>query len=96
MWLRLSTALAVVGIGLNLEAVQIFPVSGHRSGKRTVWRLTCVGKLQIRHAGEYESCCRRGVGQLNPLVGEAYTQDMYLAKWMNYTKSQKDKIRQKR
>ena len=66
---------------LKLDAVEFFPVSGHRRGKRADWRCTSVSKQQIRYAGGDERCGRRKVGLLNPLGGETHKQGMYLNRW---------------
>ena len=67
---------------LNPDAVEFFPVSGHRRGKRADWRRTSVSKQQIRYAGGgNERCSRRRVGLLNPLGGETHKQGMYLDRW---------------
>ena len=75
---------------LNPDAVEVFPASGHRRGKRPDWRWTSVSKQQIRYAGDDERCGRRSVGLLNPLSGETHKQGMYLDRWT------KQKIRKKR
>ena len=66
---------------LNPDAVEFFVVSGHRRGKRTVWRWTSVSKQQIRYAGDDERCDRRRVELLNPLGGETHKQGIYLDRW---------------
>ena len=66
---------------LNPDAVEFFPASGHRRGKRADWRWTSVSKQQIRYAGSDERCGRRRVGLLNPLSGETHKQGMYLDRW---------------
>ena len=67
---------------LNPDAVELFPVSGHRRGKRADWRWTSVSKQQIRYAGGGNGRCgRRRVGLLNPLGGETHKQGMYLDRW---------------
>ena len=71
---------------LNPDAVEFFPVSGHRRGKRALSRWTSVIKQQIRYAGDDERCGRRRVGLPNPLGGETHKQSMYLDIWT------KDKI----
>ena len=58
-----------MGFKLNPDAVELFPASGHRRGKRADWRWTSVSKQQIRYAGGDERCGRRRVGLLNPLSG---------------------------
>ena len=70
-----------MGFKLNPDAVEFFPVSGHRHGKRADWRWTSVSKQQIRYAGGDERCGRRRVGLLNPLGGETHKQGMYLDRW---------------
>ena len=70
-----------MGFELNPNAVEFFPVSGHRRGKRVDWRWTGVSKQQIRYAGGDERCGRRRVGLLNPLGGETRMQGMYLDRW---------------
>ena len=70
-----------MGFKLNPDAVELFPVSGHRRGKRADWRWTSVRKQQVRYAGGDERCGRRRVGLLNPLGGETHKQDMYLDCW---------------
>ena len=71
-----------MGFKLNPDAVEFFPVSGHRRGKRADWRWTSVSKQQIRYAGGGdERCGRRRVGLLNPLGGETHKQGMYLDTW---------------
>ena len=65
----------------NTDAVEFFPASGHRHGKRADWRWTSVSKQQIRYAGGDERCGRRRVGLLNPLCGETHKQGMYLDRW---------------
>ena len=81
LWPRLQTALVVMGFKLNPGAVEFFPASGHRRGKRADWRWTSVSKQQIRYAGGDERCGRRRVGLLNPLSGETHKQGMYLDRW---------------
>ena len=66
---------------LNPDAVDFFPVSEHRRGKRADWRWTNVSKQHIRYAGGDERCGRRRVGLLNPLGGETHKQRMYLDRW---------------
>ena len=66
-----------MGFKVNPDDVEFFPVSGHRRGKRAVWRWTSVSKQQIRHAGDDENCSRCRVGLLNPLGGETRAQGMY-------------------
>ena len=68
----------MVGFKLNPEAVEFFPVSGHRHGKRAVLRWTSASEQQIRHAGSDERYSRRRVGQLNRLGGKTHKQVMYL------------------
>ena len=70
-----------MGFKLNADAVEFFPVSGHRRGKREDWRWTSVSKQQIRYAGGDERCGRRRVGLLNPLGGETHKQGMHLDRW---------------
>ena len=70
-----------MGFKLNPDAVEFFPASGHRHGKRADWRWTSVSKQQIRYAGGDERCGRRRVGLLNPLSGETHKQGMYLDRW---------------
>ena len=70
-----------MGFKLNPDAVEFFPASGHRRGKRADWRWTSVSKQQIRYAGGDERCGRRRVGLLNPLSGETHKQGMYLDRW---------------
>ena len=70
-----------MGFKLNPGAVEFFPASGHRRGKRADWRWTSVSKQQIRYAGGDERCDRRRVGPLNPLSGETHKQGMYLDRW---------------
>ena len=70
-----------MGFKLNPDAVEFFPVSGHRRGKRADWRWTSVSKQQIRHAGGDKRCGRRRVGLLNSLGGEIHKQGMYLDRW---------------
>ena len=70
-----------MGFKLNPDAVEFFPASGHRRGKRADWRWTSVSKQQIRYAGGDERCGRRRVGLLNPLGGETHKQGMYLDRW---------------
>ena len=70
-----------MGFKLNPDAVEFFPVSGHRRGKRADWRWTSVSKQQILYAGGNERCGGRRVGLLNPLGGETHKQDMYLDRW---------------
>ena len=67
-----------MGFKLNPDAVEFFPVSGHRRGKRADWRWTSVSKQQIRCAAGGERCGRRRVGLLNPLGGETHKQGIYL------------------
>ena len=74
-------ALVVMGFKLNPDAVEFFPLSGHRRGKRANWRWTSVSKQQIRYAGGDERCGRRRVGLLNPVGGETHKQGMYLDRW---------------
>ena len=50
-----------MGSKLNPGAVEFFPASGHRRGKRADWRWTSVSKQQIRYAGGDERCGRRRV-----------------------------------
>ena len=71
----------MMGFKLNPDAVEFFPASGHRHGKRAVWRWASVSKQQIRYAGGNERCGRRRVGLLNPLGGETHKQGMYLNRW---------------
>ena len=66
---------------LNPDAVEFFPVSEHRRGKRPDWRWTSVSEQQIRYARGDERCGRRRVGLLNPLGGETHKQGMYLDRW---------------
>ena len=73
--------MVVIGFKLNPDAVEFFPASGHRRGKRADWRWTSVSKQQIRYAGGDERCGRRRVGLLNPLSGETHKQGMYLDRW---------------
>ena len=73
--------LVVMGFKLNPDAVEFFPASGHRRGKRADWRWTSVSKQQIRYARGDERCGRRRVGLLNPLSGETHKQGMYLDRW---------------
>ena len=70
-----------MGFKLNLDAVELFPVSRHHRGKRADWRWTSVSKQQIRYAGGNERYGRRRVGLLNPLGGETHKQGMYLDRW---------------
>ena len=70
-----------MGFKLNPDAVEFFPVSGHRRGKRADWRWTSVNKQQIRYAGGDERCGRRRVELLKPLGGEIHKQGMYLDRW---------------
>ena len=70
-----------MGFTLNPDAVEFFPVSGHRRGKQADWRWTSVSKQQIWYAGSDERCGRRRVGLLNPLGGETHKQVMYLDRW---------------
>ena len=70
-----------MGFKLNPGAVEFFPASGHRRGKRADWRWTSASKQQIRYAGGDERCGRRRVGLLNPLNGETHKQGMYLDRW---------------
>ena len=70
-----------MGFKLNPDAVELFPASGHRRGKRGDWRWTSVSKQQIRHTGGDERCGRRREGLLNPLSGETHKQGMYLDRW---------------
>ena len=84
MWPRLQTALEMWGFKLNPDAVEFFPVSGHRRGKRAVWRWTSVSKQQIRHAGGDERCDRCRVGPLNPHGGETHKQGIYLDRWTKH------------
>ena len=70
-----------MGFKLNSDAVEFFPASGHRHGKRADWRWTSVSKQQIRYAGGDERCGRRRVGLLNPLSGETHKQGMHLDRW---------------
>ena len=70
-----------MGFKLNPDAVEFFPVSRHRRGKRADWRWTSVSKQQIRYAGGDERCGRRRVELLNPLSGETHKQGMYLDRW---------------
>ena len=70
-----------MGFKLNPNAVEFFPASGHRRGKRADWRWTSVSKQQTRYAGGDERCGRRRVGLLNPLSGETHKQGMYLDIW---------------
>ena len=70
-----------MGFKLNPDAVEFFPVSGHRRGKRADWRWTSVSKQHIRYAGDDERCGRRRAGLLNPLGGETHKQGMYLDRW---------------
>ena len=71
----------VIDFKLNPDAVEFFPVSGHRRGKRADWRWTSVSKQQFRYAGGDEICGRRRVGLLNPLGGKTHKQGMYLDRW---------------
>ena len=71
----------VMGFKLNPDAVEFFPASGYRRGKRADWRWTSVSKEQIRYAGGDERCGRSRVGLLNPLSGETHKQGMYLDRW---------------
>ena len=70
-----------MGLKLNPDAVEFFPVSGYRYEKRAVWRWTNESKQQIRYAGGDERCGQRRVGLLNPLGGETHKQGMYLDRW---------------
>ena len=70
-----------MGFKLNPDAVEFFPASGHRRGKRADWRWTSVSKQRIRYAGGDERCGRRRVGLLNPLSGGTHKQGMYLDRW---------------
>ena len=70
-----------MGFKLNPDAVEFFPASGHRRGKRADWRWTSVSKQQNRCAGGDERCGRCRVGLLNPLSGETHKQGMYLDRW---------------
>ena len=70
-----------MGFKLNLDAVEFFPASGHRRGKREDWRWTSVSKQQNRYAGGDERCGRHRLGLLNPLSGETHKQGMYLDRW---------------
>ena len=74
-------ALVVIGFKLKPDAVEFFPVSGHRRGKRADWRWTSVSKQHIRYAGGDEKCGRRRMGLLNPLSGETHKQGMCLDRW---------------
>ena len=67
-----------MGFKLNPDAVEFFPVLGHRRGKRADWRWMNVSKQQIRYTGGDERFGRRRVGLLNPLRGETHKQGMYL------------------
>ena len=71
-----------MGLKLNPDAVEFFPLSGHRRGKQADWRWTSVSKQQIRYAGGDDRCGRRRVGLLNPLGGETHKQGMYLDRWI--------------
>ena len=73
--------MVVMGFKLNPDALEFFPVSGHRRGKRVGWRWMSVSKQQIRYAGGDERCGRRRMGLLNPLSGETHKQGMYLDRW---------------
>ena len=70
-----------MGFKLNPDAVEFFPASGHRRGKRADWRWASVSKQQIRYAGGDERYGRRRVVLLNPLSGETHKQGMYLDRW---------------
>ena len=70
-----------MGFKLNPDALEFFPVSGHRRGKRVDWRWMGVSKQQVRYAGGDERCGRRRMGLLNPLSGETHKQGMYLDRW---------------
>ena len=70
-----------MGFKLNPGAVEFFPASGHRRGKRADWRWTSVSKQQIRYGGGDERCGRRRVRLLNPLSGETHKQGMCLDRW---------------
>ena len=72
----------MMGFKLNPDAVEFFPVWGHRPGKRADWKWTGVSKQQIRYAGGDEKCGRRRVGLLNPFGGETHKQGMYLDRWI--------------
>ena len=86
-------ASVVMGFKLNPDAaVEFFPVSGHRRGKRADLRWTDVSKQQIRYAGSDERCGRRKVGLLNQAGGETRKQGMYLDRW---TKQKNSNIRKK-
>ena len=80
-----------MGSKLNPDAVEFFPVSGHRRGKRADWRWTSVCEQQIRYAGGDERYGRRRVGLLNPLGGETHNQGMYLDKWTKQKLSNRKK-----
>ena len=80
-----------MGFKLNPDAVEFFPASGHRRGKRADWRWTSVSKQQIRYARGDESCGRRRVGLLNPLSGETHKQGMYLDRWTKQKLSNRKK-----
>ena len=71
----------MMGFKLNPDALEFFPVSGHRRGKRVDWRWMSVSKQQIRYAGGDERCGRRRMGLLNLLSGETHKQGMYLDRW---------------
>ena len=80
-----------MGFKLNPDAVEFFPVSGHRRGKRADWRWTSVSKQQIPYARGDERCGRRRVGLLNPLGGETHKQGMYLDRWTKQKLSNRKK-----
>ena len=80
-----------MGFKLNPDAVEVFPASGHRRGKRGDWRWMSVSKQHIRYAGGDERCGRRGEGLLNPLSGETHKQGMYLDRWTKQKTSNRKK-----
>ena len=81
----------MMGFKLNPDAVEFFPVSRHRRGKRADWRWTSVSKQQIRYAGDDERCGRRRVELLIPLGGEIHKQGMHLDRWTKQKISNKKK-----
>ena len=81
-----------MGFKLNPDAVEFFPASGHRRGKRADWRWTSVSKQQIRYAGGDERGGRRRVGLLNPLSGETHKQGMYMDRWTKQKISNRKKM----
>ena len=70
-----------MGFKLNPDAMEFFPVSGHRRGRQADWRWTSVSKQHIRYAGGDDRCGRHRVGLFNSLGGETNKQGMYLGRW---------------